>query len=408
MSKIWDDWVPGVLSRHQLITMAENGYLTGVAWERDEDVDHSSIDLHLTNEAYHLLHGSFKPHSQASYLQELLSKDLAESFASDASGHFALLPHETYLFALQEGLNFDEQIIREQIFEAQATAKSTIGRVDVLARLVVDGMDTYERYIPPKDPSAVGPTKMYVEITPISFPVLVKAGLAITQLRLFLGRPEDCLIPPSFDIVRACFAEPERANHGTLSVDLSAAEIEGIEACGYCTKEESRSLAAIPLWKVADGHDPARWWRVVQASNGTCKVDVDRFQILRSRERLTLPKGVAVYARATDEEIGEMRIHYAGFVHPNFGTVRSDAKHGTPLIFEVRCHNVKVMLRDSEILARLQFYRMSDDEDLSDYDKEKIYNSKDDPYSTQELNLSKIFSNKWGSRPEVVDGGSDE
>lgn len=409
MSKIWDDWVPGVLSRSQLIRMHEEEYLTGVQIERNEDVDHSSIDLHLTDDGFHLPRGSFKPYRGKQFLDELLERGLATPIFPDGDGHFRLRRRETYLFALREGLNFDEEVIRQKIFYAQATAKSTIGRVDVLARLIVDGMDHYERFVPDADgkTSIIGPTKMYVEITPISFQVLVKSGLAITQLRLFLGHPSNCLIPTGPDVVRACFANPDLSNDATLSVDLSPTKVSGVEACGYCAKKDSRGLDPIPLWKPEEGgHDPFRWWSVVQSHDGMCDIDVDRFHILRSQERLTLPSGVAVYAKATDEEIGEMRIHYAGFVHPNFGTLRHDDKDGTPLIFEVRCHNLRVILRSGEILARLQFYRMSKDEGLSKIDKEKILKVQDNPYSIQELNLSKIFSPEWSSEPEVVHGGA--
>lgn len=405
MSKIWDDWVPGVLSRTQLIKMCDKGYLSGFQRSRKEDVDHSSIDLHLTDVGYHLRRGSFKPFRDSGFLRELLKKSQARRVRRDKDGHFTLRPQRTYLFELREGLHFfDPEIVRHKIFYAQATAKSTIGRVDVLARLVVEGMDHYERFAPESidGESDVAPKKMYVEITPISFPVRVKEGLAITQLRLFLGRPEDCLIPRGTDIVRACFADPDLHNEATLSVDLTPTSIAGVDACGYCAKGDPRKLMPIPLWTTSkDGHDPSKWWGIVQPTDGTCEIGVNRFHILRSRERLTLPPGVAVYARASDEEIGEMRIHYAGFVHPNFGTVRADKKKGTPLIFEVRCHNLRVILRNGEILARLQFYRMSQDEKLSAYDKEKIKKAGSDPYSTQELNLSKIFSRQWGSRPIV-------
>ena len=105
--------------------------------------------------------------------------------------------------------------------------------------------------------------------------------------------------------------------------------------------------------------------------------------VSRSKERISLPQGVAVYCQAMDETLGEMRIHYAGFVHPFFGIERGDEKKGTPLIFEVRGHNVKVNLTDGETLARLVFYRMSED-----CKKEKNDNQ---DYNEQELTLSKFF-----------------
>jgi deoxycytidine triphosphate deaminase len=91
-----------------------------------------------------------------------------------------------------------------------------------------------------------------------------------------------------------------------------------------------------------------------------------------------------------DETLGEMRIHYAGFAHPFFGVDRSDDKEGTPLIFEVRGHNVKVNLTDGEKLARLVFYRMSED----CKEPPKGAQKKQGDYNEQELKLSKLFK-KW-------------
>jgi len=83
-----------------------------------------------------------------------------------------------------------------------------------------------------------------------------------------------------------------------------------------------------------------------------------------------------------------MRIHYAGFVHPCFGDERDDHKIGTPLIFEVRGHNVKILLTHNEILARLFFYRMSE-RAIPDSSAKKV------SYNDQELNLSTLFQKNW-------------
>jgi len=74
-----------------------------------------------------------------------------------------------------------------------------------------------------------------------------------------------------------------------------------------------------------------------------------------------------------------MRIHYAGFVHPKFGYQRADGFEGTPLIFEVKGHDFNVTLTNEEVMARLTFYRMSQDSDV------------ESTYGKQTLQLSKFF-----------------
>ena len=94
-----------------------------------------------------------------------------------------------------------------------------------------------------------------------------------------------------------------------------------------------------------------------------------------------------------------MRIHYAGFAHPFFGRQRSDGTIGTPLIFEVRGHQVNVSLADGEKMANLIFYRMSQDcaEELSPSDK----------YDNQTLQLSKFFAD-WPPKLKRSNDGSVE
>jgi dCTP deaminase len=101
---------------------------------------------------------------------------------------------------------------------------------------------------------------------------------------------------------------------------------------------------------------------------------------------------VAVYCRATDETIGEMRIHYAGFVHPFFGRERSDDTIGTPLIFEVRGHDLPVILNNEEKMAQLEFYRMSEDCEPDEEVKKPVTVEGSQDYREQTLQLSKFFA----------------
>ncbi len=150
---------------------------------------------------------------------------------------------------------------------------------------------------------------------------------------------------------------------------------------------------------------PSDFWRFIESDdNQRMTLKNGEFYILRSKERIALPSGVAVYARAMDETLGEMRIHYAGFVHPFFGTHRDDTKEGTPLIFEVRAHNVDVTLGDGERLAKLNFYRMSENAEFNiTEDAARMIDLK--KYNNQELTLTKYFRD-WPSSFTVDESGN--
>ena len=107
-----------------------------------------------------------------------------------------------------------------------------------------------------------------------------------------------------------------------------------------------------------------------------------------------VPKGVAIYCKASDETIGEMRIHYAGFVHPGFGMNRTDNLPGTQLTFEVRGHQVNANLIDGEKMANIVFYRMS-----------RSFAEMNKSYNDQKLKLSNIFQD-WPKKLKMDNEGN--
>jgi len=195
------------------------------------------------------------------------------------------------------------------------------------------------------------------------------------------------------------------ASDGSLSVDLANEPIRGVPVAAFQARDPAASDDAIPLWDEEKGKkpDPCRYWKFVRVdATRRLTIEKDKFYLLRSKERISVPPRIAIYCRASDETIGEMRIHYAGFAHPFFGWKRPDGEDGTPLMFEVRGHQVDVTLADGEKMANLLFYRTSEDCDLDDEDKKP-----GDPYQTQKLELSKFFA-PWPDKIKVSDDGTVE
>jgi dCTP deaminase len=233
----------------------------------------------------------------------------------------------------------------------------------------------------------------------MTFNVRVRPGTSLTQLRLFKGRPEDCLVQGD-TLLHTVFVDGAGNTDASLSVDLSSDVISGKEVSAFAAPVQlQEDHVAIDLWNLPEGDKAKPWkhWKFVYADQyRRLRIEKDRFYIIRSHEKIHLPQGIAVYCRASDETIGEMRIHYAGFVHPFFGHERVDGGRGTPLIFEVRGHDIDVSLRHREKMARLEFYRMSQD-------AEKEQGRGEDPYANQSLKLSKFF----GAWPAAVNCDSD-
>jgi dCTP deaminase len=386
MAYPWEEWVPGVLNKRQMKELLDGGLVT-CSGSRPK-LDHSSMDVSLADEAYVMQKGAVKPSGTEEPYDWFITKKLklAEKHPPLSDGSYELERRKTYVFRLQEKL--EAQLRNGEVIYGQATAKSSVGRVDVLARLIVDGMQTYESF----DPAGLkrGSGKMFLEITPITFNVKVKPDTSLSQLRFFYGRPDDVVIKGK-ELFKTIFRDVEHLDE-SLTVNLGEATIGEpgtSKRKGVAFRSKENVPAAVPLWTGDNKPNPSDYWDIESADEfKRLYIKPDMFYILRSKEKLAVPKGVAIYCRATDETIGEMRIHYAGFVHPYFGLYREDGTKGTPLIFEVRGHQIPVSLADEERMANLIFYRMSEDCATLSPEEEK---AEAKGYSSQDLKLSKFF-----------------
>jgi dCTP deaminase len=379
----WEDWAPGVLTKRQMKLLIDSGHLHA----DESSLGVSSLDLTLSSEIYQLPHGTIKP-TGGLYRKNI--EDFGTLLPPIGEEGMVLTPRENYVVLLKERLY---RLRTSNIF-GQATAKSTTGRIDVLARLVVDGMDCYESFTPEHSGG-----DLYLEITSLTFPVRIRPGISLSQLRLVYGDPEVCRLRGG---INATFLRGEKVKgDASLSVDLEPETQCGRQVVAFRAKQADH-LDPLVLWK--KDAEPWKYWdfvspsKVTRRSSTRLSLEKGLFYILKSKELIALPKGVAVYCRAIDESIGEMRIHYAGFAHPFFGRSRNDGTIGTPLIFEVRGHDVNVSLQDGETMARLQFYRMSEDANPKDADPEG-------PYEDQTLKLSKFFQ-PWPTSADVDDTGA--
>jgi len=354
----WDNWLPGVLSDEQARSLRQHELIT---LGSSDKISAASIDLSVSDKAFKMRQGSIKPSKAYPY-----SDVLTEPLPLSRDGYFDLQKKHTYVFQLCGKLN---PKISEASIHGQATAKSSVGRLDVLARLIVDGMDTYECF----QPNGITTGHMYVEVTPITFNIRIRPESCFTQLRLFYGDPEDSVISGN-EICRTVL----EGNTRILTLDLNPADIAGHRVSAFCAKDSVDDPITLGEKGV---EDPKRFWEFAPLDNHErLQIKNGRFYILRSKEKLWVPKGVAIYCKASDETIGEMRIHYAGFAHPGFGSDAEDKMVRTPLIFEVRGHQVDANLMDGEKMANIVLYRMSDYPEKLDH-----------AYSHQSLKLSNIF-----------------
>jgi len=366
------DFRPGILTKKCLEYLNNN-----IIFNCDDDLDDSAIDLHLSQDCY-LMKGSLRLAKDISFTQIADDSNFVINRCNIKEG-ITLKPNNTYIIKLKENIRHNHEY---DLFGV-ATGKSSIGRLDVLTRLIVDESPKYD--VVPNNYN--GP--LFVEVTPITFQIRVKEGMALNQLRLFRGDPNISLIDRNELALYPNLTNAEK-NPMELHLDLSGEIIGGKKVIAFTTQKPvfNDKDEIIDLTSVSKDNkiDPRPFWRCVEHNgNDYIKIERDQFYILRSIERFSLPGDVGVYCQAITENLGEIRIHYAGFAHPGFGYNRSDGKNGTPLIFEVRGHTVDAFLRTGELMANILFFRTCKEEIISPGE-----------YENQELQLSKYFDmKKW-------------
>ena len=132
-------------------------------------------------------------------------------------------------------------------------------------------------------------------------------------------------------------------------------------------------------------YDPTDFWEPIpQNRHETLLLEPEDFYILLSKERIRIPPEYAAEMVAYEAAIGELRTHYAGFFDPGFGYGAGDL-HGTPIVLEVRAHDVPFLIHDGQTFFKVLFERMHER-------PEKVYGQGiGSSYQFQGLTLSKHF-----------------
>jgi dCTP deaminase len=360
----------GILPSQKIVELMEAGHISAPCPIRDEQVQPASIDLRLGPVAYRVRAGLLP--GSSTVLRKL------EQFgyqAVDLSTPALLERGCVYIVPLQEELNLPPQV------GARGNPKSTIGRLDVFTRLMADYGGEFDR-IP-----AGYSGKLYVEIVPRSFGIVVREGLRIYQARFIKGnpRPADSMLKDLDRLSPLIFGgddQPAEANiHQGLRISL---DLEGAAGSGVVGYKARRNAPPVELDKI-DFFDPDDFWEpLLKPKQRQMIIDPDDFYLLLSKERICVRPEFAAELVPYDPQVGEFRIHYAGFFDPGFG-YGSGEINGTHAVLEVRAHGVPFLFSDGQTIGRLIFEQLL-------AAPSKIYGPAiGSSYQRQGLSLSKQF-----------------
>ena len=291
----------GVLPSQALEKMVALGQIRSQTPITADQIQPSSIDLRLGSEAFRV-RASFLASGNDTITGKLEQYRL---HTLDLTRPAVLEKGCVYIIPLQEELALPADIC------GKANPKSSTGRLDIFTRLITDEGRQFE-IVP-----AGYKGRLYAEVVPRTFSVVVRAGERLSQLRLFQGsyQSSDALIrqidaeEPLIYLPDQTRGEAHIASGLRLSVDLAGDGPGSI--IGYRAKKHA---PLIDLARIRYYH-PEEFWDPIRANeNRSLILDPEDFYILASRERVRIPAQYAAEMVPYDPTIGEFRIHYAGFL----------------------------------------------------------------------------------------------
>ncbi len=332
----------GILPAQAIVRMHTDRIITGPAFEPSQ-VQPASLDLRLGKRAWRV-RASFLPSIRASIAERLQNLSLHQ-FELDAEGE-VLEQGCVYLVELEESFRLPTDLL------ATINPKSSTGRLDVFTRAIGDHVAAFDS-VPPGYEGA-----LYLEISPRTFPILVRRGSKLAQIRFRRGEARLDGKQLAALQAREQLVDADDANLSlgavAVSVDLSGSGSSGL--AGFRAKKHT---GLIDVDK-RGGYDVLDFWEPLPARGARGLVlDPDAFYILASKEAVHVPPDYAAEMVPFDPLVGEFRVHYAGFFDPGFGHAAAGGK-GARAVLEVRSREVPFILEDGQIVGRLVYERMTE------------------------------------------------
>jgi dCTP deaminase len=356
----------GILPDRMIAELAKAGGIVPIRPFASDQIQPASLDLRLANVAYRV-RASFLPGPHGTVGRRIAELKLHEVSLTNGA---VLETGCVYIAPLQESLGLPSDI------SASANPKSSTGRLDIFTRVIADSMRGFDRI----DAGYRGP--LYAEISPRTFPVLVREGSRLSQIRFRRG---DTTLDA--EALGALHAKERLVD--SADADLSQGVAVGIDLTGVGPNKlvgyrAKRPTGVIDVEK-RDTYAIEDFWEPMAArAEKNLILDPGEFYILASKEAVQVPPAYAAEMVPFDPLVGEFRVHYAGFFDPGFGYAGAGGQ-GSRAVLEVRSREVPFILEHGQIVGRLVYEAMM-------ALPEKLYGQGiGSNYQAQSLKLSKHF-----------------
>ena len=326
----------GILAAQEIAALTQAGGIRPDTPYAPDQIQPASLDLRLGARVFRV-RTSFLPGART--VQTCIDAFVLHEM--DLTQGAVLETGCVYIAELQEHLALPADLA------ASANPKSSTGRIDVFTRVITDRGTAFDQV----EAGYHGP--LYAEISPRTFPVKVRTGSRLSQIRFRRGEPrltdtELAALHAKTPLVDA--SQP--SFQGGIAVSIDLAGFDGL--IGYRAK---RHTGLVDVDRPG-AHRTAEFWEPLAADgSGALILDPGQFYILASKECVQVPPDHAAEMVPFDPLVGEFRVHYAGFFDPGFGHAGAGGA-GARAVLEVRSRDVPFLLEDGQIVGRLVYERM--------------------------------------------------
>ncbi|CEG09567.1 2'-deoxycytidine 5'-triphosphate deaminase [Afipia felis] len=330
----------GILPDRMIAAMEEDGLILPAFPFVESQIQPASLDLRLGEVAYRV-RASFLPGPDVTVAERIDELKLHEVDLSDGA---VLETNCVYIVPLLESLALPPSIL------ASANPKSSTGRLDVFTRVIADGTRRFDMI----GAGYHGP--LYAEISPKTFPVLLRQGSRLSQVRFRTGMPQ--LNNDELEALHQAehLVDCENADLAggvAVSVDLSGEGSDGF--VGYRAK---RHTGVVDIDR-RGGYAVDDFWEPIRARpDHSLILDPGEFYILASKEAVS---GAAELRRRNGavRPIGR-RIPRAlcGLLRSGGSVMTGAGGQGSRAVLEVRSREVPFILEHGQIVGRLVYEKM--------------------------------------------------
>ncbi len=319
-------------------------------------------------------------------VSELIKKYRVPSVKSiDLTKGTILEKGATYLIRSAIRLNLDNEI------NCEASPKSSIGRIDLHTRTVVDGGQLFDSI--PKGYSGY----VYFYVVSHSFRVYIESEIPVMQLRFRSGEATlDYLETKMLGELHG-FVFDKSGTNTPLRITpqfpgaLLTLDLQSYDIVGWWAKHTQR-----PIFMTKQDNPISEYWKPIRRTKkGSLHVPQGQFGIYVTKEAVAFPPfvknkdsqnqglepGFSGVMMIYDPTAGEFRAHYAGFFDPGWGCRFKDSKksskknllpwkksskqkRGAVGVLEIRSYEKDRILRDGDPICRMVYERLLEVPDI--------------------------------------------